>query len=66
MPEMAAIPTKCRVDIYEQDGKDTEFPHPIITVESHRICDEFVVLVIGKERYTVSAEDLTDAIRKTT
>jgi len=50
-----------RVPIYEVDGRDTEYPTPVLLVESHWTSSDRVVLRVSGYSYSVIARDLREA-----
>lgn len=64
---MSNVDTIVKVPVYEVDGEDQGgLDRPVIIVESHWNVDRFVVLVVDGKKWTVAADDLESAIRRTT
>jgi hypothetical protein len=65
--EVEMIKVKQTVEIYEENDQEVSLgKEKSIGVESHWNHDEWVILIAGKRRITVNAEDLKTAIDNAT
>ena len=63
---MSKIKVVNEIDIYEEDDEDVATRDKILRIESHWHMNDRVVLIIGKKRYTLIAQDLKKAIENAT